>query len=36
LDEVEGIAEDRAAVWARVNGASFLSDEEKRRMVGLG
>ncbi len=36
LDEVEGIAEDRAAVWARVSAAGFLSDEEKRRMVGLG
>jgi HK97 family phage portal protein len=36
LDEVEGIAEDRAALWARVGAAGFLSDEEKRRLLGLG
>lgn len=35
LDEIEGIAEDRAALWARVGAAGFLSDEEKRRLVGL-
>jgi HK97 family phage portal protein len=36
LDEVEGIAEDRAALWARVGAAGFLSDEEKRRILGIG
>jgi HK97 family phage portal protein len=35
FDQIEALAEDRAALWARVNAASFLSDEEKRRMVGL-
>ncbi|MGV3576158.1 MAG: phage portal protein [Devosia sp.] len=36
FDEVEALAEDRAALWARVGGAEFLSDAEKREMVGLG
>ncbi len=36
LDRVEALAEDRAALWARIGGASFLSDEEKRAMLGIG
>jgi len=36
LDKVEALAEDRAALWARVGGASFLTDEEKRGMLGVG
>lgn len=35
LDGVEALAEDRAALWARVGGADFLSDEEKRAMLGV-
>ena len=35
FDEVEALAEDRAALWARVAGADFLSDAEKREMVGV-
>jgi phage portal protein BeeE len=35
LDKIEALAEDRAAMWARVGGASFLTDEEKRRMLGV-
>ena len=35
FDEVEALAEDRAALWARVSGAEFLSDAEKREMVGV-
>ncbi|WP_449396509.1 phage portal protein [Devosia riboflavina] len=35
FDEVEALAEDRAALWARVGGAEFLSDAEKREMVGV-
>ncbi|KQN72244.1 hypothetical protein ASE94_06875 [Devosia sp. Leaf64] len=35
FDEVEALAEDRAALWARVGGADFLSDAEKREMVGV-
>jgi HK97 family phage portal protein len=36
FDAVEALAEDRAALWARVSGAEFLSDAEKREMVGVG
>ncbi len=35
LDGVEALAEDRAALWARVGAADFLTDEEKRAMVGI-
>jgi len=36
FEKVEALAEDRAALWERVGQATFLSDEEKRAMVGLG
>ncbi len=36
FDGVEALAEDRAAMWARVGGAEFLSDNEKRAMLGVG
>ena len=36
FDEVEALAEDQASKWARVGGAAFLSDEEKREMLGVG
>ncbi|WP_375449560.1 phage portal protein [uncultured Devosia sp.] len=36
FDGVEALAEDRAALWARVGGAEFLSDAEKRAMLGIG
>jgi phage portal protein BeeE len=32
---VEALAEDVDALWARVGAADFLSDEEKRAMVGV-
>jgi phage portal protein BeeE len=35
FDGVEALAEDRAALWERVGTAPFLSDAEKRAMVGL-
>lgn len=35
FDKVEALAEDRAALWARVGSADFLSDAEKREMVGV-
>lgn len=35
LDGIEALAEDRAALWARVGGADFLTDAEKRRMLGV-
>jgi HK97 family phage portal protein len=35
LEGVEALAEDRAALWARVGGAEFLSEAEKRAMLGV-
>ena len=35
LDRVPALAEDRAALWASVTAADFLTPEEKRAMVGL-
>jgi HK97 family phage portal protein len=35
-DLVEGLSADRDSLWARVGAASFLSDDEKREMVGYG
>ena len=35
FDGVEALAEDRAALWDRVGNAPFLSDAEKRAMLGL-
>ena len=35
-DLVEGLTAERNALWARVGAASFLSDDEKREMVGYG
>jgi len=35
-DQVEGLAAERDALWARIGAAGFLSDEEKREAVGYG
>jgi HK97 family phage portal protein len=35
LDGVEALAEDRSALWARVTAAGFLTDDEKRKLVGV-
>ncbi|SDA35186.1 phage portal protein [Sphingomonas sp. NFR15] len=35
VDKVTALAEDRERLWAQVNAAGFLSDEEKRAMLGL-
>ena len=35
VEGVEALAEDRAALWARVGGAEFLTDAEKREMLGV-
>lgn len=35
LDEIEALGEDRSALWARVGEAGFLSDDEKRALLGL-
>jgi HK97 family phage portal protein len=34
-DAVPALASDREELWAMVGQASFLSDEEKRRMLGI-
>ena len=33
---IEALSADRDALWARVTAATFLSDEEKRRALGIG
>ena len=35
LDRVTALAEDRERLWAQVSAAGFLSDDEKREMVGM-
>lgn len=35
LDHVEALAEDRAALWSRIGNAPFLTDAEKRQMLGI-
>lgn len=35
LNRVPALADDRAALWAQVTAADFLTPEEKRAMVGL-
>jgi HK97 family phage portal protein len=36
LDQIEVLAEERAALWARVSAAEFLTEQEKREAVGYG
>lgn len=35
IERVAVLSEERAALWARIGGAPFLSDEEKRRILGI-
>jgi len=35
LDRVPALAEDRERLWAQVSTAPFLSDDEKRALLGL-
>ena len=35
LDRVPALAEDRERLWAQVSAATFLSDAEKRAMLGI-
>jgi HK97 family phage portal protein len=35
VDQVTALAEDRERLWAQVSGASFLTDAEKREMLGF-
>jgi phage portal protein BeeE len=34
-DQISELAEDRAKLWEQVGGAAFLSDSEKREMLGF-
>lgn len=36
LDAVPALQPERDALWARLSAASFLSDDERRRMAGVG
>lgn len=36
LNQVSALAEDRERIWAQVGAATFLSDDEKRAMLGIG
>ena len=36
VDQVTALAEDRERLWGQVSGASFLSNAEKREMLGFG
>ena len=36
FESVEALAEDQASRWARIGGAGFLSDAEKRELLGVG
>ncbi|MEP3299357.1 MAG: phage portal protein [Pseudoruegeria sp.] len=35
LDQVPALSDERAAHWTRISGADFLTDVEKRRLLGL-
>ena len=36
IDQVTALTEDRERLWRQVSGADFLSDAEKREMLGFG
>jgi phage portal protein BeeE len=36
LDGLPALQPERDALWARLNAAAFLTDEERRRMAGVG
>jgi len=36
LDQISALAEERERLWRQVSGADFLSDAEKREMLGFG
>lgn len=35
LDRIPALAEDREALWAQISAAGFLSDAEKRALLGI-
>jgi phage portal protein BeeE len=36
LDQIEALTIEREALWARLQGVSFLTDDEKRAAIGYG
>jgi phage portal protein BeeE len=36
LDQIEALAPERDALWKRLEGASFLTEDEKRAAAGYG
>ena len=36
LDQIEALTVEREALWARLQGVSFLTDDEKRAAIGYG
>jgi phage portal protein BeeE len=36
LDGLPALQPERDALWARLTAATFLTDEERRRMAGVG
>ena len=36
LDALPALQPERDALWARLNAAGFLTEEERRRMAGVG
>ncbi len=36
LDQIEALSSEREALWARLEKASFLTDDEKRASIGYG
>jgi len=36
LDQVEAFASERDALWSRLQGVTFLTDDEKRAAAGYG
>ena len=34
-DRIDGLGEDRQAVWDRLKDADYLTDDEKREMLGF-
>lgn len=35
LDRIPALSEDRERLWAQIGAAGFLSDDEKRALLGL-
>ncbi len=36
LDQIEALASERAVLWEQIGKADFLTEDEKRRKLGLG